>query len=689
MANRYWVGGTNTWNGTAGTKWATTSGGAGGAAVPTSADDVFFDEASGSGAVTVTLATGNTGAKSINFTGFEDTFAGSAAITVSGSITLSSTMTRSYTGIITINGTGSITFAGKSLANLTINGTGITVTLNDAMSLTSSATLTVTAGTINTNGYSVTLGNILSTGTTTRGITLGGSVVTLLGSSFNLTSTGMTFSSGTSTISMTSNGGTFTGAGLTYSTVALGGVNPNSAYSIVGANTYTNLTLRAPNTYGLTDFLVGANQTVTGVFSCTSSSATRRTYVSSDVRATARTITAATLTATDVDFEDITLAGAAAGSSPTRAGNCGGNSGITFPAAKTVYRINTVSSFFETDSWSSSSGGTADAALIPLVQDTAIVDNNSGTVNIELDYWRIPTIDCSAKTTGSNTLSNLNGADLYGNLILPVNAVTISGAVSLNFIGRVNQTFTTNGNSIVGQNLVINSYGGVVSLGSALTTNTASNGITLTRGVFNSQSYNVSVPRFSSSNVNPRSVTMGSSVWTLTGTGTVWDMTTSSSSSVIGGTAEILLSNTTTTARTFSGGGITTYPKLTIGGATGVSVLTISGTCGFTELASTKTVAHTIRFSAVSSFGPIGTWSVKGTAGNLVTVDSSTAGTRRTFALTNVTSGIDYLSVKDIGITSVNRFYVGVNSTDGGNNSNVYFTAAPSLGGSTNFLMMF
>ena len=51
-ANRYWVGGTATWDGTAGTKWSTTSGGAGDSAVPTNADDVYFDSASGP--VTVT-----------------------------------------------------------------------------------------------------------------------------------------------------------------------------------------------------------------------------------------------------------------------------------------------------------------------------------------------------------------------------------------------------------------------------------------------------------------------------------------------------------------------------------------------------------------------------------------------------------------------------------------------------------
>ena len=85
MANRYWVGGTASWDGTAGTKWALTSGGAGGQAVPTSADDVFFSALSTG---TCTIDTGNTGAKSINCTGFTGTITGTAAISVAGSITL-------------------------------------------------------------------------------------------------------------------------------------------------------------------------------------------------------------------------------------------------------------------------------------------------------------------------------------------------------------------------------------------------------------------------------------------------------------------------------------------------------------------------------------------------------------------------------------------------------------------------
>jgi hypothetical protein len=52
---------------------------------------------------------------------------------------------------------------------------------------------------------------------------------------------------------------------------------------------------------------------------------------------TTRTLTVGTLSADDCDFRDITIAGTAAGGSPTRAGDCGGNSGVTFPAPKTVY----------------------------------------------------------------------------------------------------------------------------------------------------------------------------------------------------------------------------------------------------------------------------------------------------------------------------------------------------------------
>ena len=83
MANRYWVGGTASWDGTAGSKWALTSGGAGGQAVPTSADTVFFD--ANSGANTVTIGAGTAICSTLTMTGFTGTLAfGSNSITCAG-----------------------------------------------------------------------------------------------------------------------------------------------------------------------------------------------------------------------------------------------------------------------------------------------------------------------------------------------------------------------------------------------------------------------------------------------------------------------------------------------------------------------------------------------------------------------------------------------------------------------------
>jgi hypothetical protein len=60
MADRYWVGGSGTWNSTDTTHWSTTNGGSGGASAPTSVDNVFFNEHSNEPddtAFTVTIGT--------------------------------------------------------------------------------------------------------------------------------------------------------------------------------------------------------------------------------------------------------------------------------------------------------------------------------------------------------------------------------------------------------------------------------------------------------------------------------------------------------------------------------------------------------------------------------------------------------------------------------------------------------
>ena len=60
MADRYWILGTGTWDSTSTTNWSTSSGGAGGASVPTASDNVFFDANSNELATAFTVTMANT-----------------------------------------------------------------------------------------------------------------------------------------------------------------------------------------------------------------------------------------------------------------------------------------------------------------------------------------------------------------------------------------------------------------------------------------------------------------------------------------------------------------------------------------------------------------------------------------------------------------------------------------------------
>lgn len=122
MANRYWVGNNNTWNSTAGTKWATTSGGAGGASVPTSADDVFFDANSFNAPGQSVTLSGTVICKTLDFTGVTNNpnVVMSAGARIHGSLILSADMTTSG------GGTGSFNMAATS-GTWTIDTKGITL----------------------------------------------------------------------------------------------------------------------------------------------------------------------------------------------------------------------------------------------------------------------------------------------------------------------------------------------------------------------------------------------------------------------------------------------------------------------------------------------------------------------------------------------------------------------------------
>jgi len=219
--------------------------------------------------------------------------------------------------------------------------------------------------------------------------------------------------------------------------------------TISGANTFTNLTLGS-GTNTSSQFIFSANQTITGTLTGNGNSVVNRAYYRSSVRGTARTLTAATVTMTNIDLQDIT--GAGAGSWDLSAisggsGDCGGNSSITFTTPANQYWVPTAGTSTGSESqptrWATSSGGTAGTGRSPLPQDTAYFDANSidaGSRTITQDK---PRIGAHIWTGATNTpaWAKTTTCAVFGEITM-INAMTQSGTAAYTFEGRSSNTLT-------------------------------------------------------------------------------------------------------------------------------------------------------------------------------------------------------------------------------------------------------
>lgn len=261
---------TQTWSGTAGGNF---SANAWSGRVPLPQDTAVLASAF-VGSPSVALDMPRIG--SIDFTGATGTpnwtmsLAGGA--TIYGSVTMITGMTRgSFVASIIFGGRGNytLTCAGKLWTGTTYSAPGGTMTLQDAYSAGTS-TLSITNGNWIFNNQSSSCGVIQSTGTATRGLTLGTSTVTLTstGTVWNMVATGLTLSAASSTIIMTdvsATAKTFAGAGLTHGnlTITAGGTG---SITFTGANSFGTITC----TGGSKSLILPASTTTTVAnFNCT------------------------------------------------------------------------------------------------------------------------------------------------------------------------------------------------------------------------------------------------------------------------------------------------------------------------------------------------------------------------------------------------------------------------------------
>jgi hypothetical protein len=653
MANRYWVGGAGTWNTTSTTNWSASSGGGSGASVPTSADSVFFDQA---GTYTVTM-TGGLNCLDITVSAGTVTFATgtSPTLSIAGSMSLLAGTVWSSTGAITFTATTTgktITTNGTSISgSMTFNGAGGGWTLGSA--LTCNSAIGLTTGTFDTSSsgnYAVTATNFSAAGSATRTINLNASTITLTGvNGFNGgLATGITLNAGTSQINLSNATPTLSTPGLTFYNVAFTYSAAAATITINGANTFNTLSFVGRGTTGVNRASFSANQTISTQTLNAGATAAFRTMLQSDTIGTQRTLAVTTLTAgaADYDFRDIAVTGSAAPLSVTRAGDCKNNSGITFPAAKTVYYRQTGSANWGTSgtgSWSLTSGGALDATAFPLAQDTAVFPAAtypaSGSVTTIPSNYNIGTIDMSLRTANTMTLSTTTGnLTIYGNWINGT-GITLSGTSIVTFCGRGSQTITSAGKTFT-QAFTIDTPGGSVTLqDNFVASQSLASVLTLTQGTFSAATFNVTLSG-AAAGVN------ASGTWSIAGTTGAWDASTSTNLTVTG-TGTISLTSAST--KTFNGGGIQTYPTLNQGGT---GALTVVGSNRFAAM--TNTAIGSVLFTGGTT-NEFTTFNLDGASGNLLTLSS-----------TNTTQAI---------LKQPSVWYMGANSTDAGNNTGLTFTA--------------
>ena len=634
MAARFWVGGSGTWSTTNTTNWSATSGGAGGASVPISSDDVTID--------------GNSG---------------------------SPTVTTNY---------------GASVGFLTITSTSATLSLGE--SLTCSGTLNVTAGTFTTNNNNVTASQLASSNTNARTINLGSSTVTLNGGGGLIftTSTNLTFNAGTSQITCSATNLSFGGGGQTFYNVSFTNASPNTTVVISGANSFNNLTVAGITSAGLKTFTFSANQTISGTLTVSAgTNATMRNFLRSDAGTSVRTLTCAAASLTDVDFRAITLAGAAAPASGTRLGDCKANSGITFGAGVTRYWNSAGGGNWSSTAWAASSGGAPATNNFPLAQDTALFEapglNSGATVTLDIAY-NIGTINMSART--SNTMTLATGGlffSLYGNWVNGT-GTSISGNGIIFFNGTNSaQTITSAGKTFTQAFSISGGATGSVTLQDDLrVNNSVYGGITLGSGTLDANGFNVTLSgegMQATSGTDNRTLAIGSGTWTVASSGSgAWN--TGGTGFSVTGTGTI--SMTSFSDKTFTGNSVA-YTGITLNQGGGGN-LNITGSNTFANITNTYASSGPTTITLQSgSTNTVSNFTASGQAGRQLTITRS-ASTPATLSKASGVVSVNFCTI--VGITATGgatweALTINDNINGGGNTGWIFG------GNSSNFFMFF
>lgn len=283
MANRYWVGGSGTWDALNVLNWSLTSGGVGGASVPTAADVAIFNASSGVGTVTLgadatvfsmtfsgsSITTFDWNNRVVNLAGNAATlYVGNAAVAMLNNPTINATYNGS-TGTRTI--TGGVGITESNAVNVNITAGTDTVTLGTGNNVYKNVNFTGFSGTL-AAGNRTLYGGIVYSAAMTVAASSGGLIFAATSGTHTITAANqqvdglMTFSGGaafeftnavqltaarTLTVSKgsvkfkngtTNSAGAFAFAGTSSNRITIGSTTPGSQFTLSDASGVNNAT---------------------------------------------------------------------------------------------------------------------------------------------------------------------------------------------------------------------------------------------------------------------------------------------------------------------------------------------------------------------------------------------------------------------------------------------------------------
>lgn len=233
--------------------WSLTdSGPAGTHAAPTSADNAHFSSNDNS-SCNIAASANCANLTTTDGTGWTGSLTGSGAtLTVYGSIAIGPLTNWTFSGGLDFSATTTgktIAFNGVAISSTPVrfNGVGGDWTLQDAIAMTASATLSFVNGTLTITNKTVTVGNFFNGSAALRTLNMAGATVNVTatsGTPWNASGANLTLSAAGSTINY--NGGitgtaSFTGGGYSYGTLRFGNAGATGTLAITDSNTFEDL----------------------------------------------------------------------------------------------------------------------------------------------------------------------------------------------------------------------------------------------------------------------------------------------------------------------------------------------------------------------------------------------------------------------------------------------------------------